>query len=542
MPGVYLIGKADCSMNFLQRTRPLFSCTKIFYLSLATILLASSCGGAEEKAASTTETTAPPTTAEIVLEVSEEPESGALLSAAEIYAQVAPSIVYIDTPDGTGSGIVLSNGYVLTNAHVVSLHNHVRVWGADGDHFSVPVYARDWSRDLALVGPLPSATATIDFAEPRELLPGESVYLIGFPGESEAAPVATITAGLVSRMRSNACTGLDFIQTDALIAGGQSGGALVDSSGNLVGISGLGGFTEANFGLVLSGANAIDGLATLKAGELPLVGTPDGEATRQEATMSPLGDNKFLLTIDEPDTSIEITVSPFGFEDIWIDVTDLTGGIPFLRSAEEAIDYIYEDYASEDYDFAELEEDPDAAPDVVPDNSLGFYTDLYYDGEETLNGVLDPGTYLVWVGNFEAEDTKVTITSTHSLLPMVDAEASTQSLTLGSWKDGILGNLTDVDSFEIDLIAGEAVRLRVDSLADPVMNVYRHDNTLVASSDDSWSGLYGSAPEVRFTPAQTGTYVIDVSFFDNATDGYRVTAARADDENFCGNNWWPRQG
>jgi len=507
-------------------------------------LLLVSCSGSttpNTETSPTTETVAPSTTQEVTVEVVET-ASVPVLAAADIYKQLSPSIVYIDTPDGTGSGIILSNGYVLTNAHVVSLHEYVRVWGADGDHFSVPVYARDWSRDLALVGPFSTSLPAVNFAEPRELLPGEPVYLIGFPGEGEVAPVASITAGLVSRMRSNACTGLDFIQTDALIAGGQSGGALIDGSGNLVGISGLGGFTEANFGLVLSGANAIDGLATLKAGELPLVGTPDGEATRQEATMSPLGDNKFLLTIDEPDTSIEITVSPFGFEDIWIDVTDLTGGIPFLRSAEEAIDYIYEDYASEDYDFAELEEDPDAAPDVVPDNSLGFYTDLYYDGEETLNGVLDPGTYLVWVGNFEAEDTKVTITSTHSLLPMVDAEASTQSLTLGSWKDGILGNLTDVDSFEIDLIAGEAVRLRVDSLADPVMNVYRHDNTLVASSDDSWSGLYGSAPEVRFTPAQTGTYVIDVSFFDNATDGYRVTAARADDENFCGNNWWPRQG
>ncbi|HIL46215.1 MAG TPA: trypsin-like serine protease [Acidimicrobiia bacterium] len=531
MPGVYLIGKADCSMSFLQRIRPLFSCTKIFYLSLATILLASSCGGAEEKPASTTETTAPPTTAEIVLEVSEEPESGALLSAAEIYAQVAPSIVYIDTPDGTGSGIVLSNGYVLTNAHVVSLHNYVRVWGADGDHFPVPVYSRDWSRDLALVGPLPSATATIDFAEPREMLPGEPVYLIGFPGEGEVAPVAAITAGLVSRMRSNACTGLDFIQTDALIAGGQSGGALIDGYGNLVGVSGLGGFTEANFGLVLSGANAITGLPALESGVLPLIGTPIGKATRQETTLAPIDDNKFLITIDQPGTSVEVTVAPGEFEDVWLDLTDLYGAMPITESQEGIIDYLYQDPREEDPDdFGAVEED-----------LIGYYTDLYYDGEETLYATLDPGTYLVWVGSLEDDYLDVTVTSSHPLLPMVDDEEPSQPLKLGSWTDGIIGHLTDIDRLEIDLVAGEAVRIRVDSLADPVMNVY-YQNTLVASNDDSRSGLYGSAPEVRFTPAQTGTYEIDVSFYDNATDGYRVTAARADDENFCGNNWWPRQG
>jgi len=496
-------------------------------------LLLVSCSGSttpNTETSPTTETVAPSTTQEVTVEVVET-ASVPVLAAADIYKQLSPSIVYIDTPDGTGSGIILSNGYVLTNAHVVSLHEYVRVWGADGDHFSVPVYARDWSRDLALVGPFSTSLPAVNFAEPRELLPGEPVYLIGFPGEGEVAPVASITAGLVSRMRSNACTGLDFIQTDALIAGGQSGGALIDAGGNLVGVSGLGGFTEANFGLVLSGANAITGLAALESGVLPLIGTPIGEATRQETTLAPIDDNKFLITIDQPGTSVEVTVAPGGFEDVWVDLTDLYGAMPITESQEGIIDYLYQDPREEDLDdFGAVEED-----------LIGYYTDLYYDGEETLYATLDPGTYLVWVGSLEDEYLDVTVTSSHPLLPMVDDEEPSQPLKLGSWTDGIIGHLTDIDRLEIDLVAGEAVRIRVDSLADPVMNVY-YQNTLVASNDDSRSGLYGSAPEVRFTPAQTGTYEIDVSFYDNATDGYRVTAARADDENFCGNNWWPRQG
>ena len=496
-------------------------------------LLLVSCSGSttpNTETSPTTETVAPSTTQEVTVEVVET-ASVPVLAAADIYKQLSPSIVYIDTPDGTGSGIILSNGYVLTNAHVVSLHEYVRVWGADGDHFSVPVYARDWSRDLALVGPFSTSLPAVNFAEPRELLPGEPVYLIGFPGEGEVAPVASITAGLVSRMRSNTCTGLDFIQTDALIAGGQSGGALLDAGGNLVGVSGLGGFTEANFGLVLSGANAITGLAALESGVLPLIGTPIGEATRQETTLAPIDDNKFLITIDQPGTSVEVTVAPGGFEDVWVDLTDLYGAMPITESQEGIIDYLYQDPREEDLDdFGAVEED-----------LIGYYTDLYYDGEETLYATLDPGTYLVWVGSLEDEYLDVTVTSSHPLLPMVDDEEPSQPLKLGSWTDGIIGHLTDIDRLEIDLVAGEAVRIRVDSLADPVMNVY-YQNTLVASNDDSRSGLYGSAPEVRFTPAQTGTYEIDVSFYDNATDGYRVTAARADDENFCGNNWWPRQG
>mgnify|MGYP003976469773 FL=1 len=496
-------------------------------------LLLVSCSGSttpNTETSPTTETVAPSTTQEVTVEVVET-ASVPVLAAADIYKQLSPSIVYIDTPDGTGSGIILSNGYVLTNAHVVSLHEYVRVWGADGDHFSVPVYARDWSRDLALVGPFSTSLPAVNFAEPRELLPGEPVYLIGFPGEGEVAPVASITAGLVSRMRSNACTGLDFIQTDALIAGGQSGGALLDAGGNLVGVSGLGGFTEANFGLVLSGANAITGLPALESGVLPLIGTPIGEATRQETTLAPIDDNKFLITIDQPGTSVEVTVAPGGFEDVWVDLTDLYGAMPITESQEGIIDYLYQDPREEDLDdFGAVEED-----------LIGYYTDLYYDGEETLYATLDPGTYLVWVGSLEDEYLDVTVTSSHPLLPMVDDEEPSQPLKLGSWTDGIIGHLTDIDRLEIDLVAGEAVRIRVDSLADPVMNVY-YQNTLVASNDDSRSGLYGSAPEVRFTPAQTGTYEIDVSFYDNATDGYRVTAARADDENFCGNNWWPRQG
>ena len=204
-------------------------------------------------------------------------------SPTEIYDQISPSIVYVDTPNGTGSGILLQDGFILTNAHVVSLHSDVRVWAADGNHLAVPVYARDWIRDLALVGPLSTNLPGLNF-NTKEMKSGDEVFLIGFPGESESQPVAAITSGIVSRTRSNRCLDLDFLQTDALIAGGQSGGALVDQFGDLVGISGLGAFTEANFALVLSAGNALEGLNQFELGLdslFPALGTPNGTPRNQ---------------------------------------------------------------------------------------------------------------------------------------------------------------------------------------------------------------------------------------------------------------------
>lgn len=82
------------------------------------------------------------------------------------------------------------------------------------------------------------------------------MFLVGFPGESNADDLeVTIAAGIVSRLRAVKEFAQTYIQTDAAIAGGQSGGPLFDQSGNLVGISGLS-FEEGEFALALSGKDA----------------------------------------------------------------------------------------------------------------------------------------------------------------------------------------------------------------------------------------------------------------------------------------------
>ena len=86
-----------------------------------------------------------------------------------------------------------------------------------------------------------------DFDEADE----PDVFLVGFPGGIESGdPEIALAGGLLSRLREDDTFGLTYLQTDAAIAGGQSGGALVDEDGTVLGISGLG-FAE-EFALALS--------------------------------------------------------------------------------------------------------------------------------------------------------------------------------------------------------------------------------------------------------------------------------------------------
>ncbi len=501
--------------------------------ALSFLIILSACGSKDNSNSDNTVGVPSTTTQQVELAAVGEP----IFSAADIYDSISSSIVYIDTPDGTGSGIILPNGYVLTNAHVVSLHSSVRVWTNDGNHASVPVHARDWVRDLALVGPLEANLPSLSLIS-KKMNPGDEVFLIGFPGESESQPVAAITSGLVSRMRSNRCSGLEFFQTDALIAGGQSGGALVDIEGDLIGISGLGGFTEANFALVLSASDALEGLTELEAGTLPLIGIPEGLSTDQRAvidipqqtTMTGTQSVQFLLTIDEPKTVFEARATPTQDADLWLEITTLYGETPLADYGIDSYDYLEDDYSEDDGE--EVEE--------IPEPQLSdYFVDDYYDGPETLDVRLDPGTYFVNVGVApEASETEIHVISSLPLVPVLDTQGFTE-VDLGASTTGIFSSM-DVDYFKVNLTAGSDARIRVDSISDPLMSVY-YDDALVASNDDSGSGLYGVASEVNFTPNETGDYVIAVTSWASEVDGYTLTTGLASSESFCGNDWWPRE-
>ncbi len=136
-----------------------------------------------------------------------------------------------------GSGVIVNeNGYILTNNHVVKGADEIKVILYDKREFKGKVVGTDSRTDLAVVKIDAKNLPTLPFGDSGKLKTGDIVLAIGNPfGLNQ-----TITMGIVSAVgRSN--IGLadfeDFIQTDAAINPGNSGGALVNGSGELVGIN-----------------------------------------------------------------------------------------------------------------------------------------------------------------------------------------------------------------------------------------------------------------------------------------------------------------
>lgn len=139
---------------------------------------------------------------------------------------------------GLGSGVIVSsNGYILTNNHVIESAGQIEVALNDGRKFPAQVVGRDPESDLAVLR-LDTAEGlqAISFAAQDTLRIGDAVLAIGNPfGVGQ-----TVTMGIVSalgRSRLGINTFENYIQTDAAINPGNSGGALVDASGALVGIN-----------------------------------------------------------------------------------------------------------------------------------------------------------------------------------------------------------------------------------------------------------------------------------------------------------------
>jgi serine protease DegQ len=136
-----------------------------------------------------------------------------------------------------GSGVIVGpEGYILTNHHVVEAADEIELALADGRKAPAKVVGTDPETDLAVLKVDLSGLPAVTFGNPDKLSVGDIVLAIGNPfGVGQ-----TVTMGIVSalgRSHLGISTFENFIQTDAAINPGNSGGALVDASGNLVGIN-----------------------------------------------------------------------------------------------------------------------------------------------------------------------------------------------------------------------------------------------------------------------------------------------------------------
>ncbi|CCQ44903.1 trypsin family protein [Pseudarthrobacter siccitolerans] len=158
----------------------------------------------------------------------------------ELVENLAPSVVTIFTDGGVGSGVVYSeDGLIITNEHVISGNTRVEVGFADGQRVQGTVKASDPVTDLALVQadrkglPKPVYQSTL----PKV---GEGALVLGSPLGFENTATAGIISGLhrsIPGSASNSLSLVDLIQTDAPISPGNSGGAVINMRGEIIGIS-----------------------------------------------------------------------------------------------------------------------------------------------------------------------------------------------------------------------------------------------------------------------------------------------------------------
>lgn len=250
--------------------------------------------------------------------------TGDPLTAKEVYKKVSPSVVGIvstvtDT-DGNetqdeGSGIVVtSDGYIITNSHVVndSRSTAVKVVTKDDTEYPGVVVGYDRTTDLAIVKIEAEGLTPAEFGNADQMEIGDVVLAIGNPGGLDFA--SSMTQGIISALDrslgSNSQNGMTYIQTDAAINPGNSGGALVNSYGQVIGINSsklvAEDFEGMGFAIPVSKAQDIlNSLMNMGYVEgRPRLGITGRDITEQEAQFYEVPTGFLILEIDE-DSDIE---------------------------------------------------------------------------------------------------------------------------------------------------------------------------------------------------------------------------------------------
>jgi len=382
------------------------------------------------------------------------------LTSAQIFAKVSPAVAFIQTATGTGSGVLIDGGYIVTNAHVVWPFDAVRVVFPDGSAFNqVPVKGWDLLVDLAVLGPInaPASPATLRSGENIPI--GSEMYLIGYPLgiENADAPQPTITGGRLSRLRQWEHDGITYLQTDAAITGGQSGGAFVSDRGDVVGIST---FSREGFGFSISSADLLPRIRQLIAGQdpsglgvrrLPL----SGGALRHELA---LRSDLDAYIINEPvGTAIEIDLSG-----------PVDGGFRvFVSSGDE-----------------------------LTDGKTGSFS-FVVDREGPLFLILSQIS------------TGFTLTSNRPLALFEDPDYARQ-IRVGESVRGNIDFPGDIDLFLLQLEENETVEIVVRSiLADTFLEI-GYQGGQVVSDNNSGGGLFGEDSKIVYRAPRSGTFFVEV--------------------------------
>jgi serine protease Do len=191
--------------------------------------------------------------------------------AASVYQKVVPAVVLVTNDSNTtgpfgetqsqtdyGSGVIIrSDGYIVTNDHVVAGSTKVTVTLHNGQTYPATIVGQSADTDLAVLKINATNLPTVTFANSNDIVPGEVAIAIGNPLGPQFAD--TVTQGIVSAMRpllyppdASEQRITEMVQTDAPINPGNSGGPLLNAQGQVIGINSMK-ITEAETSVSASG-------------------------------------------------------------------------------------------------------------------------------------------------------------------------------------------------------------------------------------------------------------------------------------------------
>lgn len=212
-------------------------------------------------------------------------------------------------PSGVGSGFIVStDGYIITNAHVIAEADKVVVTLNNGKEYEAKVVGSDERTDIALLKIEAKGLKAIAIGDSNKLKKGQWVLAIGSPYGLES----TVTSGIVSAMNRDTGEYLPFIQTDVAINPGNSGGPLIDLSGEVVGVNSQiytrsGGFMGISFSIPINDAmRVVEQLKATGTVERGRIGVMISEVQKEVADALGLKDTKGALVSNvEPNSPAE---------------------------------------------------------------------------------------------------------------------------------------------------------------------------------------------------------------------------------------------
>lgn len=529
--------------------RPMSTTTRRAGALLASYLclLATACTGSEESTDPSDSDGAAGTAESPCAPQGDETQARALLRCGE------QSVVFIETPFASGTGIVIDQQgeqYVVTNLHVVDPFGQATLALSDGESLgTVPLVGAEASTDIAVLGPIEGSD--LDVAPvPLEAVAvekGDEVFIVGYPGTANVDEVdLTITSGLVSRRRELPEWDQTYVQTDAVVEDGQSGGPMFAGDGGLVGITALAFDESFSLALATSDVSAAVGRILDDGGDdLTLVpismgeGASGGETTGTIEMPTALELPTLFLPSSDEDRSWNLTVEGPGSRFGVTAIDALEGEVLAQSAAGVALgqELLAAEAAAAGLSIDELAGAMGFPGPLAPAAAAAEVTPGSFRIEVPAGVIVE--VYLQIAP--DASPATLTWTSDQPMWPLSPA-STVEPLELDQPVDMVLSSYQFGAVYDLELEEGVTVQVVASSpwadvdvaIGAPgvvmtgarlLSGVEAPGLTLLSDSD---VGLYGVDVDEPFTASEAGVYRVVVQNFDSVTSAARVEVRSED--------------